>query len=106
MEQWTGFAQNNESRSCHVPYFKHPCQIAQLEAWKKGEKFLEYTLAGAEKMIYDEYFFTKAPQQVLTLVSVRVYNPQRVYDDNKLMVCLVAPASFYFRLTAVQGHQS
>jgi hypothetical protein len=60
MEHWTGFAQNNYSKSCYVPYFKHPCHDAQLEAWKKNEKFLEYILAGEEKRSFDEFFFTKS----------------------------------------------
>ena len=60
MDHWTGFAQNNYSKSCYVPYFKHPCQDAQLDAWKKDEKFLEYILAGEEKRSFDEFFFTQS----------------------------------------------
>jgi signal transduction histidine kinase/short-subunit dehydrogenase involved in D-alanine esterification of teichoic acids len=60
MDHWTGFAQNNYSKSCYVPYFKHPCHDAQLDAWKKDEKFLEYILAGEEKRSFDEFFFTQS----------------------------------------------
>ena len=59
-EHWTGFAQNNFSKSCYVPYFEHPCHDAQLDAWKKEEKFLEYKLAGEEKRAFDEFYFTKS----------------------------------------------
>ncbi|HET6721718.1 MAG TPA: hypothetical protein VFH07_03165, partial [Chitinophagaceae bacterium] len=56
-EQWTGFSADKSLKSCYVPYFKHPCHDAQLNAWKKGEEFLVYTLAGDEKRSLDEHYF-------------------------------------------------
>ena len=57
-EQWTGFSADKSLKSCFVPYFKHPCHEALLAAWKKGEKFLVYTVAGNEKKLLDEHYFT------------------------------------------------
>jgi signal transduction histidine kinase len=57
-EQWTGFSEDKSLKSCSVPYFKHPCHDAQLNAWKNGEEFLVYTLAGDEKRSLDEHYFT------------------------------------------------
>jgi signal transduction histidine kinase/tetratricopeptide (TPR) repeat protein len=57
MEQWTGFSEDKSLKSCIVPYFKHPCHDAQLNAWKKGEKFLVYTVTGEEKKTLDDHYF-------------------------------------------------
>src|SRR5688572_18336331 len=56
-EQWTGFSEDKTLQSCYVPYFKHPCHDAMLNAWKEGEKFLVYTLAGKEKKTFDQHYF-------------------------------------------------
>jgi len=56
-EQWTGFSEDKSLKSCDVPYFKHPCHDAQLNAWKRSEKFLVYTLTGKEKKTFDEHYF-------------------------------------------------
>jgi signal transduction histidine kinase len=57
-EQWTGFSEDKTLQSCNVPYFKHPYHDALLDAWKRGEKFLVYTLTGKEKKTLDEHYFT------------------------------------------------
>jgi signal transduction histidine kinase len=57
MEQWTGFSEDKYLKSCYIPYFKHPCHDAQLDAWKKCEKFLVYTATGDEKKTLDEHYF-------------------------------------------------
>ena len=57
-EQWTGFSEDRTIKSCNVPYFKHPCHDALLNAWKNGDKFLVYTVAGDEKRSLDEHYFT------------------------------------------------
>jgi hypothetical protein len=56
-EQWTGFSEDKTLKSCYVPYFKHPYHDALLDAWKREEKFLVYTLTGEEKKIIDEHYF-------------------------------------------------
>src|SRR5688572_15338049 len=56
-EQWTGFSEDKTLQSCYVPYFKHPCHDAMLNAWKKRQKFFVYTLAGKEKKSFDQHYF-------------------------------------------------
>jgi hypothetical protein len=56
-EQWTGFSEDKTLQSCYVPYFKHPCHDALLDAWKRGERFLVYTLKEKEKKTFDEHYF-------------------------------------------------
>ena len=56
-EQWTGFSKDKTLQSCYVPYFKHPYHDVLLDAWKKEEKFLVYTLTGEEKKTIDEHYF-------------------------------------------------
>ena len=57
-EQWTGFSEDKSLNSCYVPYFKHPAHDAVLNAWKTGEKFLVYTVAGDEKKLLDDHYFS------------------------------------------------
>ncbi|MFI5156202.1 MAG: sensor histidine kinase [Chitinophagales bacterium] len=60
MEHWVaGFDQIRFPESLHIPYFRHPCHDAELDAWKKGEKWLVYKLTGEEKKSYDEFCFKK-----------------------------------------------
>ena len=56
-EQWTGFSEDKNLKSCYVPYFKHPYHDALLNAWKREEKFLVYTLTGEEKKTIDKHYF-------------------------------------------------
>jgi len=56
-EQWTGFSEDKTLKSCYVPHFKHPYHDAQLDAWKRGDRFLVYTLTGDEKKTVDEHYF-------------------------------------------------
>ena len=59
-EYWiAGFSKNKFPESYKVKYFKHPYHDRLLSAWKKGEKFLVYTLKGEEKRAYDEVLFSK-----------------------------------------------
>ena len=57
-EQWTGFSEDKSLKSCYVPSFNHPYHNALLNAWKTGEKFLVYTVAGDEKTDLDDHYFT------------------------------------------------
>jgi len=58
MEHWVaGFDHLKYPESYHVNYFKNPCYDAQLDAWRNGQKYLVYTLAGDEKKAYDEQMF-------------------------------------------------
>ncbi len=57
-EQWTGFSEDKNLKSCYVPYFKHPYHDALLDDWKREEKFLVYTLTGEEKKTIDKHYFT------------------------------------------------
>jgi signal transduction histidine kinase len=58
MEHWVaGFDHLKYPESYHVNYFKNPCYDAQFEAWRNGQKYLVYTLAGDEKKAYDEQMF-------------------------------------------------
>ncbi len=57
-EQWTGFSEDKALKSCYVPYFKHPFHDAQFNAWKNGENFLVYTVAGDDKLSLDEHYFS------------------------------------------------
>ncbi len=58
MEHWVaGFDHLKYPESYRVNYFKNPCYDAQFEAWRNGQKYLVYTLAGEEKKAYDEQMF-------------------------------------------------
>ena len=58
MEHWVaGFDHLKYPESYHVNYFKNPCYDAQFEAWRNGQKYLVYILAGDEKKAYDEQMF-------------------------------------------------
>ena len=57
-EQWTGFSEDKSLKSCYVPHFNHPYAEAVLNAWKTGEKFLVYTVAGDEKKLLDDHYFS------------------------------------------------
>ena len=58
MEHWVaGFDHLKYPESYRVNYFKNPCYDAQFKAWRNGQKYLVYTLAGDEKKAYDEQMF-------------------------------------------------
>ena len=58
MEHWVaGFDHLKYPESYQVNYFDHPCYNAQFEAWRSGQKYLVYTLAGDEKKAYDKQLF-------------------------------------------------
>jgi signal transduction histidine kinase len=55
----SGFTQEIYPESYNVPYFKHPYLDAQLELWKKGEKYVVIEYSGKTKQRFDEIFFTQ-----------------------------------------------
>ena len=58
MEHWVaGFDHLKYPESYRVNYFKNPCYDSQFKAWRNGQKYLVYTLAGDEKKAYDEQMF-------------------------------------------------
>lgn len=58
-EFWiAGFAEDKYPESYKVPYFNHPYIVAQLDAWKQGEKYAVFEYEGEMKKQFDEIFFS------------------------------------------------
>ncbi|HEY2722456.1 MAG TPA: hypothetical protein VGI82_12065, partial [Chitinophagaceae bacterium] len=59
-EFWVaGYTQKIFPESYKVPYIRHPYVDAQLDAWKRGEKYAVFEYAGKMKEEFDAIFFTQ-----------------------------------------------
>ena len=60
MQHWlAGFLDKNHIESYQVKNVDHPLHVAQLGAWREGQKFASFEISGAEVKKYSDEMFTQ-----------------------------------------------
>ncbi|MBD0328355.1 MAG: hypothetical protein ICV68_18205, partial [Pyrinomonadaceae bacterium] len=103
-EYWiAGFSQKRFPESYSVKYFQHSYHDTLLSSWRNGETFLVYTLAGEEKILYDEVLFTQTgykniPKQEQELM--------RGMDSVTFSIAFMKPGALHWGPTPVTEEQA